>query len=120
MIHHPFQIAPRWHDVAPYCFTGQREEASLGLYFYNARWYDPTLGWFIQPDTLVPDPADARMFDRYAYVNNNLLKCEDGSGHCATLANSQADENYDCLIGAALSSSLQLLHKKHRQRQCDE
>jgi RHS repeat-associated protein len=26
-----------------YKFTGQREEASLGLYFYNARYYDPYL-----------------------------------------------------------------------------
>ncbi|MEJ5249912.1 MAG: RHS repeat-associated core domain-containing protein, partial [Caldilinea sp.] len=58
-------------------FTGQREEAALGLYFYNARWYDPALGRFIQPDILVPDPADARMFDRYAYVNNNPLKFND-------------------------------------------
>jgi RHS repeat-associated protein len=25
-------------------FTGQRQESGLGLYFYNARWYDPYLG----------------------------------------------------------------------------
>jgi RHS repeat-associated protein len=30
-----------------YRFTGQREEAALGLYYYNARWYDPTLGHFV-------------------------------------------------------------------------
>ena len=24
-------------------FTGQRQESSLGLYFYGARWYDPKL-----------------------------------------------------------------------------
>jgi RHS repeat-associated protein len=35
-------------------YTGQRESASLGLYFYGARWYDPALGRFIQPDTIVP------------------------------------------------------------------
>jgi hypothetical protein len=26
-----------------YKFTGQREEASLGIYFFNARWFDPSL-----------------------------------------------------------------------------
>ncbi len=26
-----------------YRYTGQREEVSFGLYFYNARWYDPYL-----------------------------------------------------------------------------
>jgi RHS repeat-associated protein len=34
-----------------YQFTGQRVETSLGLLFYNARWYDSSLGRFIQADT---------------------------------------------------------------------
>jgi RHS repeat-associated protein len=76
-----------------YRFTGQREEAALGLYFYNARWYDPALGHFLSPDTVVPDPGNALDYHRYAYVRFNPLKYEDGSGHCATLANGQADEN---------------------------
>lgn len=33
-------------------FTGQREEASLGLYDYGERWYDPALGHFLSPDTI--------------------------------------------------------------------
>ncbi|MEZ4864110.1 MAG: RHS repeat-associated core domain-containing protein [Caldilineaceae bacterium] len=64
-----------------YKFTGQREEASLGLYYYGARWYDPGLGRFIQPDTVVPNPGDTQSFDRYAYVNNNPLKYVDPTGH---------------------------------------
>ncbi len=39
-------------------FTGQIEDAAIGLYFYNARYYDPALGRFIQADTLVPSPAN--------------------------------------------------------------
>jgi RHS repeat-associated protein len=35
-------------------FTGQKQDRS-GLLYYNARYYDPTLGTFISPDTLVPD-----------------------------------------------------------------
>ena len=41
-----------------YQFTGQRREAALGLYFYNARWYDSAIGRFLQPDTIVPEPGD--------------------------------------------------------------
>jgi len=37
-----------------YRYTGQREEASFGLYYYNARWYDPQLGRFAQADSIVP------------------------------------------------------------------
>ncbi len=35
-------------------FTGQRQEATLGLYDYNARYYDPELGRFISADSIVP------------------------------------------------------------------
>jgi len=38
-------------------FTGQREDATIGLYFYNARFYDPSLGQFVSADTVVPGAA---------------------------------------------------------------
>jgi len=62
-------------------FTGQREEASFGLYFYNARWYDPALGRFIQADTIVPGAGNPQAWDRYAYTSNNPVKYSDPSGH---------------------------------------
>ncbi len=34
------------------------EEAELGLYFTNVHWYDPSLGRFTQPDSLVPNPIN--------------------------------------------------------------
>ena len=42
-------------------FTGQvLDEVAGGLYFYNARYYDPALGRFASGDTIVPDtPATA-------------------------------------------------------------
>ncbi len=60
-------------------FTSQRNETALGLYFYNARWYDPALGRFTRADTLVP--AGAQGYDRYAYADNNPVKYVDPSGH---------------------------------------
>jgi RHS repeat-associated protein len=72
-------------------YTGQRQESGIGLYYYGARWYDPALGRFTQPDTLVPNPGDAKAFDRYAYVLNNPLRYQDPTGHCTTLANGDAD-----------------------------
>ncbi len=76
-------------------FTGQREEAALGLYYYNARWHDPALGHFLSPDAIVPEPGNALDYHRYAYVRFNPLKYEDESGHCATLANGEADWEND-------------------------
>jgi RHS repeat-associated protein len=62
-------------------YTGQRQEAELGLYYYVARWYDPAIGRFIQADTIIPNPASAKAFDRYAYAYNNPLYYTDPSGH---------------------------------------
>jgi len=61
-------------------FTGQRLDAT-GLYFYNARYYDPLIGRFISPDTIVPGPANPQSFNRYSYCLNNPLKFIDPSGH---------------------------------------
>ena len=63
-------------------FTGQREEVSPGLYDYNARWYDPALGQFLSPDTIVPDAGKALDYHRYAYTRFNPLKYTDPTGHC--------------------------------------
>ena len=65
-----------------YQYTGQYNEADLGLYYYGARWYDDYLNHFTQPDTIVPDPYNPQSYDRYAYVNNNPLRYTNSSGHC--------------------------------------
>jgi len=61
-------------------FTGQRLDAT-GLYYYNARYYDATIGRFISADTIVPDPFNPQSFNRYAYCLNNPLKYVDPSGY---------------------------------------
>ena len=60
-------------------YTGQRVETSLGLLFYNARFYDPSLARFIQADTVVPGGVQG--LDRYAYSYNNPVKYTDPNGH---------------------------------------
>ncbi len=48
----------------------------------NARWYDPALGRWVQPDTDVPlESQGTQAWDRFAYVNNNALRYIDPSGH---------------------------------------
>jgi len=64
-----------------YQFTGQRNDSSIGLYFYNARYYDPALGRFIQADTIVPSPGNPQSLNRYSYVLNAPLRYTDPTGH---------------------------------------
>jgi RHS repeat-associated protein len=64
-----------------YRFTGQRVEQSLGIYAMGARWYDPALGRWSSPDTVVPDPVNPQSLNRYSYTRNNPVKFRDPSGH---------------------------------------
>lgn len=64
-------------------FTGQRGLPTTGLMDYNARMYDPALGRFIQPDTIVPGAGDTQAWNRYSYVGNTPVNATDPSGNKA-------------------------------------
>jgi hypothetical protein len=51
------------------------------LYFYNARYYNPVLGRFLSPDSIVPKPGNPQSLNRYSYVENNPVNRIDPSGH---------------------------------------
>jgi RHS repeat-associated protein len=75
-----------------YTYTGQYSHVNdFGLLYYNARWYDPSLGRFAQADTIVPGGVQG--YDRYAYTNNNPVKYTDPSGHAA-----ENEDGGGCLI----------------------
>jgi RHS repeat-associated protein len=64
-----------------YRYTGQRQESTIGLYFYGARWYDSALGRFTSPDSIIPAQQGVMGNDRYAYVNNSPINYNDPTGH---------------------------------------
>ncbi|MEE4195654.1 MAG: RHS repeat-associated core domain-containing protein, partial [Anaerolineae bacterium] len=53
----------------------------FGLMYYVARWYDPCINMFTQPDTIIPDPGNSMDWNRYAYVNYNPINFSDPTGH---------------------------------------
>ena len=79
-------------------FTGQLDEtSSIGLYFFNARFYDPLLGRFTSADSLIPNPGNPQVWDRYAYGLNNPVKYIDPTGHrtCTEKEAASGDETCD-------------------------
>jgi len=53
-----------------YLYTGQRAEGEIGLYFYNARWYDPALARFISADSIIPSTSEGSNPNLIGYVVN--------------------------------------------------
>ena len=62
-------------------YTGQELDDESGLIYYGARYYDPAIGRFLTPDTIVPDGGNLLGYNRYAYVQNNPIRYTDPSGH---------------------------------------
>jgi len=92
-----------------YGYTGQRAEKGLGLYFYGARFYDPQLGRWIQPDTIVPGSQGVQALDRYAYVNNNAVRYTDPTGHwmCDSYDESCAENSQETAQFQIMAAGLQ-------------
>lgn len=72
-------------------YTGQINESELGLYFYNARYYDADLGRFTSADTIIPQLGNPQDWDRYSYTRNNPINYIDPSGHRACFSSQECE-----------------------------
>jgi len=76
-------------------WLGQVEDASSGLTYLNARYYDPATARFISPDPLM-DPTDPRTLDPYRYADNNPILYTDASGLSPACGGLTGDEATTC------------------------
>lgn len=65
-------------------YIAQRHDLS-GLLYLHARYYDPELGRFISPDSIISG-TDTIGLNRYAYGDNDPINKKDVNGHWAALA----------------------------------
>ncbi len=74
-------------DAFRHKFSDREMDGESGLYYMNARYYEPATGRFIQADSMVfgTDQPHATELNRYAYAANNPVMFNDPSGHSAVL-----------------------------------
>jgi RHS repeat-associated protein len=60
-------------------FVGELYDSTLRLYKIGARWYDPKLGRWTQPD-LIDQPEDPVQANRYQYAGQDPINLTDPSG----------------------------------------
>lgn len=66
--------------TADFSFNGQQYDDASGLYDFKSRHYDPVIGRFISPDTVIPEAENPAALHRYAFNENNPIRYIDPTG----------------------------------------
>jgi len=70
-------------------YAGYQYDPETGLYYLNARMYDPVTARFIQEDTYLGERNDPLSLNLYTYCKNSPIRYSDPTGH-----NTQEDYKY--------------------------
>jgi RHS repeat-associated core domain len=65
----------------PYRYRGYRYDTEAGMYYLNARYYNPEWGRFINADGITGTPGELLSENMFAYCANNPINREDPSGY---------------------------------------
>ena len=86
------------------CYTGGIYDVRTGLYYLNARYYDPNNGRFITQDTYRGELSKPDTKHLYVYCANNPINYADPSGHRMVAISRVISANY--IIGAQHTKSI--------------
>jgi len=98
-----YQSTSQWFWT-PLRFPGQYFDAETDLFENWSRYYDPSIGRYLQPEPKLTDPVhvvgtaafEGRSVPTYSYANNNPLFFVDPDG------NAPCQTTYDCCIKNAM------------------
>ena len=68
-------------DVNPLRYRGYYFDSETGFYYLQSRYYDPTLGRFINADSYASTGQGFLGYNMFAYCGNNPTNKNDASGH---------------------------------------
>jgi len=83
-------------------FNGKEEDSQTGLYYYCGRYYDPTIGRFIQEDSVTGAFYNPQSLNKYVYCRNNPLRFIDPTGHMDKTGYYNPETYYDPIIQACM------------------
>ena len=74
------------YNIIRNLFTWQEWDVDTKLYYYGARYYNPEVRRFTQPDISITDIYNPPDLNRYSYVRNNPLIYVDTTGNTVVYA----------------------------------
>ena len=91
--------------INPFRYRGYYIDNETGLCYLNSRYYDPTVGRFLSPDSLeYLGPEDLGGLNLYNYCNNNPVMYTDPSGNSFALISFLIGLGIAAAIGATVGA----------------
>lgn len=92
-----------------YLYTGALYDDWSELLYCQARYYDPRIGRFLTPDTMIPELFNPLAWNRYCYVQNNPLRYTDPSGHFWEEIGQWFEDNWKQIVAAVAVAAVIVL-----------
>ena len=86
------------------CYTGAIYDESTGLYYLNARYYNPEDGRFLTQDTYRGEDNEPGTWHLYAYCANNPVNYVDPTGHWVHTFG--VETSVSCIFSASYSHQI--------------
>src|SRR2546427_9780984 len=86
-------------------YAGKPSDSVTGLYYFGARFYDPTVQRFITEDSVSGAREDPLSLNRYVYARDNPLGITDPTGHDWWSTLTQAISNEASSVVSRVSSA---------------
>jgi RHS repeat-associated protein len=97
----PFGTSVNTTGVEAFMYTGKPVDDVTGLYYFGARFYDPSIFRFITQDRNVGHIDDPISMNRYIYARDNPLAFKDKNG-CET-SYAMSDQQWQALAFCAVA-----------------
>ncbi|MEK4159517.1 MULTISPECIES: RHS repeat domain-containing protein [Paenibacillus] len=90
----------------PFKYAGEIYDEETGLYYLRARYYDPTIGRFLNEDTYEGQNDNPLSLNLYAYVHNNPLTNVDPTGNYCVSSNGKYAHEGRCSNSSSIYKGL--------------
>ncbi|WP_442601939.1 RHS repeat domain-containing protein [Paenibacillus sp. KN14-4R] len=92
-----------------FLYSGEYYDETTELQYLRARWYDPSIGRFINEDTYKGEIANPLSLNLYTYAKNNPLRYTDPTGHMVFDSDDDGTNNVQSGITQSISNNWKVL-----------